>query len=270
MKYFMLILQKPRFFKIVYVVVAIMERKNIKIIFLNEVESTNNYANSLILSDAAEEGTVVLARYQTQGKGQQGNHWESEAGKNLLMSLIMYPRFLPAGKQFLVSKIVSLAITDWLQNEVEECTIKWPNDIYIGDRKVAGILIENTVKGQHLFSSVIGIGMNVNQLAFKSDAPNPVSLQQVTGKSYDIEKSLDVLLAKLNYWYSKLVDQQNEEIDEAYFLRLYRRGKWSLFSEPGKLAFEAWISGIGKFGQLQLKLRDGTSREFMFKKVEFI
>ncbi len=246
-----------------------MDKKNKKLIFLNEVESTNNYANRLILSHAAEEGTVVLAQYQTHGKGQQGNHWESEAGKNFLMSLIWFPIFLPAGQQFLISKVVSLSITDWLLNEVKDCTIKWPNDIYIGNRKVAGILIENTVKGSNLFSSVVGIGLNVNQIVFISDAPNPVSLQQITGRNYEIKDILNTLLDNLNNWYTKLTFNQIKEIDETYFSRLYRGNKWSLFSEPGKQAFEAQIIGIGKFGQLQLELRNKTYREYMFKEVEF-
>ena len=247
-----------------------MDKKNNKIIFLNEVESTNNYANRLIVSDAAEEGTVVLAQYQTRGKGQQGNHWESEAGKNLLMSLIWFPQFLPAGQQFLISKVVSLAISDWIKKEVKKCTIKWPNDIYIENRKVAGILIENTVKGSNLFSSVVGIGLNVNQLVFNSNAPNPVSLQQITGENYEISEILDSLLNSLNYWYAKLAANHLKEIDETYFSGLYRCNEWSLFTEPGVPTFEARITGIGEFGQLQLQLRDATFREYMFKEIEFV
>ena len=247
-----------------------MGQKNKKIIFLNEVESTNNYANRLILSDAADDGTVVLAQYQTRGKGQLGNYWESEAGKNLLMSLIWFPYFLPAGQQFLISKVVSLAITNWLENEVDNSSIKWPNDIYIGNKKVAGILIENTVKGSNLFSSVAGIGLNVNQMVFKSDAPNPVSLRQITGKNYEISELLKTLLNSLSNWYAKLVANRIDEINETYFSRLYRGNEWHLFSDPGKQTFEARIIGIGTFGQLQLQLHDNTFREYMFKEVEFV
>jgi BirA family biotin operon repressor/biotin-[acetyl-CoA-carboxylase] ligase len=165
-----------------------MDQRNKKIIYLNEVESTNNYANQLILSDAAEEGTVVLAQYQTHGKGQHGNVWESETGKNLLMSIIWYPGFLPASQQFMISKIVSIAITDCVNDIIDDCKIKWPNDIYIGNQKLAGILIENSVKGSHLSSSVVGIGLNVNQQVFISAAPNPVSLFQITGVIYEISE----------------------------------------------------------------------------------
>ena len=247
-----------------------MDQRNKKIIYLKEIDSTNNYANKLILSDTAEDGTVVLAQHQTGGKGQLGNSWESEAGKNLLMSIIWYPRFLPAGRQFLISKIISLAITDFLQNEIQNSTIKWPNDIYVDNRKLAGILIENSVKGNHLFSTVIGIGMNVNQQEFESDAPNPVSLWQITGKDYNISDLLEKLLKNLGYWYNELENGSINSIDETYFSRLYRKNEWSLFAEPGKQIFEAQITGIGKFGQLQLQLRDETIHEYMFKEIEFV
>ena len=175
-----------------------------KYIILNEIESTNNYANQLILSNAAEEGTVVLTHYQIKGKGQGKNNWESEYGKNLLMSLILYPDFLPAESQFMISKIVSIALIEFLKNETDLVSIKWPNDIYADDRKVAGILIENSIKGQNLSSSVLGIGLNLKQLIFTSDAPNPVSLGQITGKNYEIERVAKIVVELILKWYDKL------------------------------------------------------------------
>src|SRR5680860_150521 len=163
-----------------------MARKALNIIVLKDVESTNNYANQLILSNA-EEGTVVLAQFQKKGRGQQGNQWESQSGKNLLASIILYPKFLKAGNQFLISKMVSLGLVEYLRHEVRDVSIKWPNDIYIGNKKIAGILIENAIKGRNLFSTVIGVGLNLNQKNFLSDAPNPVSLYQLTGKEYNIK-----------------------------------------------------------------------------------
>jgi BirA family transcriptional regulator, biotin operon repressor / biotin---[acetyl-CoA-carboxylase] ligase len=137
-----------------------MNLTNKNFIFLNEVESTNNYANQLVLSKAAEHGTVVLAQYQKKGRGQQGNFWESEFGKNMLASFIIFPQFLIAAKQFYISKIVSLALVDFLKTETNEVSVKWPNDIYIQNKKIAGILIENSVKGVNVSSSIIGIGLN--------------------------------------------------------------------------------------------------------------
>jgi BirA family biotin operon repressor/biotin-[acetyl-CoA-carboxylase] ligase len=247
-----------------------MDQRNKKIIYLNEVESTNNYANQLILSDAAEEGTVVLAQYQTHGKGQHGNVWESETGKNLLMSIIWHPGFLPASQQFMISKIVSIAITDCVNDIIDDCKIKWPNDIYIGNQKLAGILIENSVKGSHLSSSVVGIGLNVNQQVFISAAPNPVSLFQITGVIYEISELMEKLLMRLNFWYNELLNEQTDKINRVYLSRLYRYHEWSLFTDSDKQKFEARIINIGKFGQLILELPNNVEREYMFKEIEYV
>lgn len=246
-----------------------MNEFNKKIILLNEVESTNNYANQLILSDAAEEGTVVLARYQKKGKGQQGNSWESEYGRNLLMSMILYPGFLDAGNQFLISKVVSLAIVEFLKTETENVSIKWPNDIYVGKNKIAGILIENSLKGSNMFSTIIGIGLNLNQEFFFSDAPNPVSLKQITGKNYEIQAIAALLIQYISEWYKKLKNNEFKEVNSEYKSNLFRFNQWSLFSVKEKM-FEARISGIGEFGQLILEKHDGTNSEYLFKEVEFV
>lgn len=238
------------------------------IIVLKEVDSTNNYAKQLI-ADKVEEGTVVLAQYQNAGKGQQGNFWESTAGKNLLFSLILYPNFLAAGKQFYISKVVSLALVNILKKELENVTIKWPNDIYIGEKKVAGILVENSIKGSLLDSSIIGIGLNLNQETFTSDAPNPVSLKQITGKSYDVQLVLNEFYKECNLLLNDLKEAKFKSIDEAYFSSLFRNSTWSLFRKNGK-KFEARIIGIGEFGQLQLEQKSGEISTFMFKEVEFV
>ena len=245
-----------------------MNRTDKKSIVLNEVESTNNYANQLILSNA-KEGTVVLALYQKKGRGQVGNKWESEAGKNMLASIILYPQFLSAGKQFTISKIVSLSLFDFLRNEIDDVSIKWPNDIYVGNKKIAGILIENSIKGRNLFSSVLGIGLNLNQEKFLSDAPNPVSLKQITGKDFNIETVIFEISELIFEWYKKIELGKFSEINSAYFAQLFRRGEWGLYSKDG-IQFEAKIVGIGEFGQLQLENRMGEISEFMFKEVEFV
>ena len=169
------------------------------IIVFNELDSTNNYANQLVKEKAAQ-GTVVLAHYQESGRGQVGNFWESERDKNLLFSVILYPGFLEAGKQFYISKAVSLALADLLKEQLNDVKIKWPNDIYVGEKKIAGILIENTVKGITLDSSIVGVGLNVNQERFFSDARNPVSMKQLLKKDFDIQDILKAFLQKLeNY-----------------------------------------------------------------------
>lgn len=242
---------------------------NKNLIFLTEVESTNNYANQLVLSKAAEHGTVVLAQHQKKGRGQLGNNWESEAGKNLLASIILFPQFLPAAKQFYLSKIASLALADFLKTETKGIAVKWPNDIYILNKKVAGILIENSIKGQNISSAIIGIGLNLNQELFVSDAPNPVSLKQVTQKDYDVEQVASQIWEFMNIWYGRLRDGSLNEIDSAYFNQLFRAHEWAVFTIHGR-QFEARITGIGEFGQLILEDRNGTGSEYMFKEVEFV
>jgi BirA family biotin operon repressor/biotin-[acetyl-CoA-carboxylase] ligase len=246
-----------------------MNKLHKKIIVLNEVESTNNYASQLILSKAAEEGTVVLTQFQRSGRGQPGNKWESEAGKNMLATIILYPQFLNAEKQFVLSKIVSLSLVEFLKNKTDNVSIKWPNDIYVGNKKIAGILIENSIKGNMLFSSLLGIGLNLNQEEFLSDAPNPISLKQITGEEYDIENVVVEILESILMWYKKMETDNFYEIDSTYFSHLFRNGEWAKYSKDGN-TFKAKIIGIGKFGQLQLEKRDGIVEDFMFKEVEFI
>jgi BirA family transcriptional regulator, biotin operon repressor / biotin---[acetyl-CoA-carboxylase] ligase len=244
-------------------------KTNQNFIFLTEVESTNNYANHLVLSKAAEHGTVVLAQHQKMGKGQQGNSWESEFGKNLLMSIILFPDFLPATKQFYLSKIASLALANFVKSEKAEVSIKWPNDIYVGNSKLAGILIENSIKANHLDSSIIGIGLNLNQERFVSDAPNPVSLKQITGKDYKIEDVALKIWELLSFWFENLQSRSFSEIDLIYFNQLFRANEWALFAKQG-IQFEARITEIGDFGQLILEDRNGVSSEYMFKEVVFV
>lgn len=240
-----------------------------KFLVFNELDSTNNYAKQLLLSNAAEEGTVVLARFQKKGKGQQGNFWESEANKNLLMSCIFFPRFLPAGQQFLISKIVSLALLDFLKTEIAEVKIKWPNDIYIKKSKVAGILIETALKGNILESAVIGIGLNLNQKYFVSDAPNPVSLQQITHKNYDSIETAKTINKYILKRYTELQANKVKDINFAYFSALYRKDEWTWY-RAGQKDFEGKICGIGEFGQLQLQKKTGEICEFLFKEVELL
>jgi BirA family transcriptional regulator, biotin operon repressor / biotin---[acetyl-CoA-carboxylase] ligase len=240
-------------------------KTNQNFIFLTEVESTNNYANHLVLSKAAEHGTVVLAQHQKMGKGQQGNSWESEFGKNLLMSIILFPDFLPATKQFYLSKIASLALANFVKSEKAEVSIKWPNDIYVGNSKLAGILIENSIKANHLDSSIIGIGLNLNQERFVSDAPNPVSLKQITGKDYKIEEVALKIWELLSFWFENLQSRSFSEIDLIYFNQLFRANEWALFAKQG-IQFEARITGIGDFGQLILEERNGVFRNICLRK----
>jgi len=244
-------------------------KKSKNIIFLNRVDSTNNYANQLILSNAAEDGTVVMAQFQKKGKGLDGNFWESEAGKNLLSSIVLYPRFLTAGKQFQISKAISLGILEFLEKQIGDVSIKWPNDVYVNDKKIAGILIENSIKGNYLSSSILGVGLNLNQENFKSVAPNPISLKLLTGKVYNCATVILEIKRNFYKWYEKLKTGNFDEINSTYFTHLYRRGEWQTYVKQDKY-FDGRIVGIGEFGQLQLEKQNGAIEEFMFKEVSFV
>lgn len=248
-----------------------MKKTDKNTIILEVTDSSNNYAKQLIAENEAKHGTVVLAYFQKKGKGHAGNHWESEAKMNLLMSLVLFPEFLPTEKQFYLSKIVSLALIDFLDEEIpnENVTIKWPNDIYADDKKLAGILIENSVSGHYMHSSVVGIGLNLNQQKFSSALPNPVSLKQITEKNYSIENVAERFQAKFFEWYNHLEHQQITAIDINYFNKLYRKNQWHRFRTKNT-EFEACITGIGEYGQLILEDRHGRLSEYQFKEVEFI
>lgn len=238
-------------------------------IILTKVDSSNNYAIKLINSGKAVSGTVVLALCQESGRGRGGNTWESAPGMNLLTSIIIFPGFLTAEKQFYLSKITSLALVDLLSKETCGISIKWPNDIYVGEEKIGGILIENMIRGNYLESSVTGIGLNLNQTDFSPALPNPVSLKLITGKDYKIESVMDSLRKKFFFWYEKLHIGKLKEIDALYYERIFRRNIWSFFKKGDEI-IEGRIIGIGELGQLVIEERSGDLSEYMFKEIEFV
>ncbi len=243
--------------------------KSSELIILNETDSTNNYAGRLIAQGNPVEGTVVLSYYQSGGRGQTGNCWESEPGMNLLATFILFPGFLPPREQFILSKITSLALVDRLRQETVGISIKWPNDIYAGKKKIAGILIETSVQGNQLHSALIGIGLNLNQIKFGEHLPNPVGLKELTGKTFDpVDMALQIRKIFME-WYEKLKDGLLPEIHTAYLNNLFGHNEWAVFKKEGQI-FEARICGIGTYGQLLLEERSGVLSEYLFKEIEFI
>lgn len=245
-----------------------MDNKNVapRVIRVDETRSTNNYLRELLAKEVLPEGSLVIADFQTAGKGQVGNSWESEAGKNLMFSLLLYPDFLPANRQFLISQIASLSVKETLDAYVDGVTVKWPNDIYWKDRKICGMLIENDLSGRDLYCSVIGIGININQEVFRSNAPNPVSLLQITGKAYDREEVLSRFLDIFFRYYCLLLEEKEEEIRAAYMAALYRADGYHPYADK-QGRFEACIYAIEPTGHLILQLPDGECRRYAFKEV---
>ena len=175
------------------------------IIEIASVDSTNNYIKNLLTTERPSEGTIVLAHTQSAGRGQMGNIWASEPGKNLTVSYVFYPSFLEATKQFYLNMAVALAVKDCCELLLDdEVRIKWPNDIYYCDKKIAGILIENSISGSNLTSSIVGIGLNVNQAEFHPSLPNPSSLKLIKGKNFVVLDVLNQLSHFLEKYYLQL------------------------------------------------------------------
>ena len=233
-----------------------------KVIHIDETYSTNGWLREF----ATDANIVVVAEYQTAGKGCGSNTWESERGKNLTFSVLLHPTEIPADCQFRISEAVSVAICEVLENlGALEVTIKWPNDIYVGDRKICGILIENQLRGRLISDSIVGIGLNVNQTEFRSDAPNPVSLAQLTGHEEDREALLQAFLLQL----SDTMAMAPEALIEAYRSRLYRREGIYPFSDK-EGTFEAKVLNVLDDGRLVLLDTEGKARMYAFKEVQFL
>jgi BirA family biotin operon repressor/biotin-[acetyl-CoA-carboxylase] ligase len=237
------------------------------IVWLDEVNSTNSYASKL-LGQGAPDGMVIAARHQTEGKGQRGNSWESAKDKNLTFSIILYPNFLEVQKQFLISKVASLAVYDTLTPMLKNISIKWPNDIYINNSKVAGILIENSFSSKMMGSCIIGIGINVNQNTFHEDLPNPTSLINELGKPIDLILLLNNFIKSINSRYQQLRDKDFNRISSDYFQALYHKNDYYSYRAKGE-KFTARVVDIRESGELVLETTSGEILEFGFKEVSF-
>jgi len=238
------------------------------IIHLDTVDSTNNYAAKELLTKSLKEGTIFVAACQQSGRGQGNSSWESSKGLNLTFSMVLYPRRVEIVRQFALSKAVSLGVIDFLSPLTKDVSIKWPNDIYAGDRKIAGILIETTISSGQISRAIIGIGLNINQEEFLSDAPNPVSLKNLTGIHYDLPEILDQLCIKLDQRYHLLIGGNQAGIDDDYEKQLYRCGEWASYSAAGE-DFEGFLTGTDFDGSLLIRTRNGEVRRFQFKEVQF-
>lgn len=228
-----------------------------KIVHIGETDSTNHW-----LKEHGEGEMVVVADYQTAGRGCGTNTWESERGKNLLFSALIHPNQIPASHQFHISMAVSVAISEALEQYIGDVSIKWPNDIYWRNGKICGILIEQTLKGTLIKESIIGVGLNVNQRIFRSDAPNPVSLWQITAQETDRDALLRDILSRLRQLLA-------EDVRSRYMARLYRRSGFHPYTDAGG-AFMARIADVRADGRLVLADDEGRERIYAFKEVQFI
>ena len=242
-----------------------------KILRFDELNSTNVYLYDKISEKHDISDAVVVAAHQTEGRGMDKNRWESEAGKNLLFSIALNVNFLEASNQFKISQAVSVAIVETLSQFIDnqKLSIKWPNDIYFGDKKLAGMLIQNTIEGRMMGVSIIGIGLNVNQLSFSKDIPNPISLKMITGKDFDLDNLLKILIINIKKSVESLKSEKNqEEINEKYISKSYRLGIWADYFYKNKIK-SLKINGFDEYGRLLLIDKEGAEIVCDVKELQF-
>lgn len=244
------------------------------IVDLKSIDSTNSYASELLRQNTPPEGTLIYTFNQQNGRGQRGNTWDSEPNKNATLSYILYPTFLAADKQFILNKIACLAVYDLMAETLEttakkdEIRIKWPNDIYVGNKKIAGILIENTLRENTIKSTIIGIGINVNQDTFNNNI-NATSLALLTHTSHNLMHCIERLSEFMEARYLQLKANKSELIDMEYLQKLYQLNEWKKYTCNTEV-FEGKILGITPYGKLRVQLRSEEVKEFYLNEVSFL
>ena len=236
-----------------------------------EVDSTNKKAFELLKSGDLPDGTCLSAQFQTDGKGQIGRYWHSKATENLLLSLLLKPNFLAFEQHYYLSICSALALRKLLLRYIthKNVYIKWPNDIYIENNKICGILIQNQLTTKQIKQSVIGIGLNVNQFKFPQQLPNPTSIYLETGENFNLDTVLEFLFTDFEYYYLKLRSQKFEELKSEYLEHMFRRNVVSKYRDESKNIFEGKIIGINDQGKLHMSI-NGDSKYFDFREIEMI
>ncbi|HRH84221.1 MAG TPA: biotin--[acetyl-CoA-carboxylase] ligase [Bacteroidia bacterium] len=236
---------------------------------LHETESTNSFLHEKLMSEKLPEGSVVTADYQTKGRGQRGSSWQSEAGKNLLMSIVVYPEFLKVTEAFMLSKCVALAACDLLSVYSNKVQIKWPNDILIDGKKVAGILIENILRGSEIYASIVGIGINFNQQLFEKELYAATSVFMDTGFKADTQINAVKLHENIEVNYQMLQQKKFAEIDQLYLSHLYKLNETALFKDANG-QFQGKIKGLSSMGLLIVERENGEKHLYDVKEIALI
>lgn len=242
-----------------------------RIVLIEEVESIYSSLMEQNNIDPHQHGDVLLTDFQSAGRGLANNSWESENGKNLLVSFFLKPENLEADKQFYLNIAVSLSVYHTVKHFInsESVTIKWPNDIYVDQQKIAGILISHTIMGSSIEHSVVGIGLNVNQQVFLSDAPNPVSMIHFLKKEISKEDCLLILIEKMNRYYSMLDTGHFQELHNQYTSALFRLEQWRDYLYQTE-KIRARIINVLPLGQIELETTEGQIILCNFKEIEFV
>lgn len=245
-----------------------------RFLFLDEAASTNSYLMEMLQQDRnLPQLFAVVARNQTQGRGQRGNSWYTSAGKNLTFSFLIRNGYIAPQDQYAVSELVAYGLLKTIARYLQEdqsykLKIKWPNDIYYEDKKIAGILIEHSITGEQIDYSVAGIGLNLNEESFPADIPNPISLKQITGESYDPDEVLRRLMKRYGFMIEEFLLGNYAEVHREYMRRLYRRRGLHPFTDA-QGNFLASIKDVLPTGQIVLQREDGAESTYAFKEVQF-
>lgn len=248
-----------------------------KIVYLPTCHSTNDTATELVREENLAEGSVVIADAQTAGKGQRGARWITSPGKNFTFSFVLRPTFLAASEQFLLSQAMALGVIRFVSNYTNQAQIKWPNDLYVNQLKLGGILIENAWQGARLSHTVVGIGLNINQIEFKVEqltkagdsGLRATSLRLETGESFELTSLLPDLLLALEQSYLRLRAGYYEQIRRDYHAALLGLGENRLFRENGEI-FEGAVEGVTTSGKLCIQKKNGLRKEYDIREVEWL
>ena len=240
----------------------------VPLIRLEQVDSTNSYAGQLIKNGDALEGTVILAEVQTMGRGQKGNTWESRKGMNLIFSFILKPTFLETRRHFYLLMSISMGILDLLRQEGMITQVKWPNDIVSAGRKIGGILIENSMQGSCVSSSVVGIGLNVNQTRFAFAGGNPTSMKLELGCTINRERLFADVLKHLTVWINRLYRNEWRIIRESYLQHLFQFEQWADYTDAAG-DFRGRIMGVLEGGELSVEKQHGELHHYGFKEIGY-
>ena len=215
-------------------------------------------------------GDIIVAEYQTEGRGQRGNRWASDAGKNLMFSVVLAPENLAVAAQFSLLECVALALVDTFTHFQIDTTIKWTNDIYVGDSKLVGILMEHKLQGAVIGRTIAGIGLNVNQTEFDPELPNPTSMRLIAGREFDRKEVLERIALHLKNRYEMLRRGEIKQLHLDYHQRLYRLGEEHTYALPDGTRFRGVIEGVEPQGALKITTLQGEAYKFLFKEVEFV
>jgi BirA family biotin operon repressor/biotin-[acetyl-CoA-carboxylase] ligase len=239
------------------------------IVKLAEVDSTNNYLSLLASSSKIADGTVVITQHQYAGKGQRGNVWLAEKGKNLTFSILYYPTSMHINKQFLLTQAISLGVHDYLKARCEEVKIKWPNDLYVSNKKIGGLLIENSIKGELIAQTIIGVGLNVNQERFDLPQDKVTSLSIAQKQILNLDKELDLLLSAIERRYLQWNNGMHQQLKSQYLNELYLMQTWHVYQTPQGNYFDGKIVDVDATGHLLVEDLDHRIQSFANKEIMF-